>query len=409
MRKLELLAPCGNLLKLYTAIHYGADAVYLSGRDYGLRAMSTCFSDENLKEAVKYAHKRNVKVYVTVNIYAKNEDFIELGRYVKFLESVGVDAVIVSDPGVLACVRDVCPDFEIHLSTQANTTNKYAAKFWKDQGVKRIVTAREQSIKEIKELHEFLGEDVEIEAFVHGAMCMSYSGRCLLSSYITGRDGNRGACVQSCRWEYELVEKTRKSTPFTIQQDNRGSYILNSKDLCMIEYIEELKKAGVTSYKIEGRMKAQYYVANVINAYRMALDNLSKKESEKIDIKILKGELEKISHRDYTTGFYYKDEENMCYEQAQPKCKYDFMAEVIDYDNEREGIVIMQRNRFKKGDELEILSNNPTLLNKTFIVDKLYNEKGEIVEDAKYVQQILFAKTPYKLKKYDMLRKRNDI
>ena len=287
--------------------------------------------------------------------------------------------------------QKAAPNLEIHLSTQANTTNKYSAKFWANQGVKRIVLARECSMSDIKEIRDFLPEDIDIEAFVHGAMCISYSGRCLLSNVLTGRPSNRGACVQACRWEYQIVEKNRQGQPLTIgQEEDKGTYILNSKDLNMIEHIDKLIENGVYSFKIEGRIKSPYYVASVVNAYRKAIDSYYKDPEHYKPNETLTSELYKNSHRDYTTGFYYDASDSVCSSTSQPKCNYEFIAEVEGYDEEKGGIIIEQRNRFKIGDKLEILSNNDEYWNKIIEIKEIYDMDGEPVPDAKFVQQKLF-------------------
>ena len=403
---IELLAPAGDLNKLKTAIHFGADAVYVGGSLFSLRANAKNFGEEEMKEAVEYTHAHGKKIYVAVNIFAFNQDFEELKKYFVFLQSINVDAVIVSDPGVICACKEVAPKLEIHLSTQANTTNKYAAKFWAENGVKRIVLARETQLKDIKEMREYLPKEIEIEAFVHGAMCISYSGRCLLSNALTGRSSNRGDCVQACRWEFEFYEKNRKGTPLTIGEEERGTYILNSKDLNMIEHIGELIEAGVYSFKVEGRMKSPYYVASVINAYRKAIDLYYKDPKNYKPSQELIDELFKNSHRDYTTGFYFGEHDSVCLETSQPKCDYEFMAEIKGYDEEKGCIIAEMRNRFKKGDTLEVLSNDDDTWNKQIVVDEMYDEKGNLIDDAKLVQQKIYIKSPLHLKERDILRKR---
>ena len=396
---IELLAPAGNMEKLKTAFYYGADACYFAGTKYGLRAYAGNFTDENLIESVNYAHKLGKKAYVTVNIIAHNEDFADMENYIKFLYEIGVDAVIVADVGIISLIRRVCPNLDVHVSTQANITNKYAAKFFTDMGVKRLVLARELSIKEIKEIREFIPSDVEIETFVHGAMCISYSGRCLLSNYLTNRDSNKGACVQACRWEYTIHEKSRDNEEYPIYEDSRGTYILNSKDLNMLNYLNELIDAGVTSFKIEGRMKSIYYVATVVNAYRRAIDQL---DSKKLVNDLLE-ELNKTSHRNYTTGFYFGSNNKECLESSTPVQTHEFMAVVLS-ENKDGRVLIEQRNRFKVGDFLEVLSPNNTF-NKQIEVTSMLNEKGEEVIDALGVQQKLYLKTKLKLAPGDILRK----
>lgn len=403
--KTELLAPAGDFEKLKTAIHFGADAVYVGGSGFSLRANAKNFTDEQLAEACRYVRERGKKIYVAVNVFAKNDDFKKLPGYLAFLQSAGVHGVIVTDPGVIEFCKKYAPVLEIHISTQANTTNKYAAKFWADQGAKRIVLARETSLEEIKEIRDYLPEDVQIEAFVHGAMCISYSGRCLLSAALAGRSGNRGDCVQACRWEYEITEKNRKGERMPIYEDDRGTYIMNSKDLNMLAHIGELIESGVYSFKIEGRMKSQYYVASVVNAYRIAIDGYSADRNYKVP-DILVAELEKNSHRDYTTGFYYGEKDSVCHETSQPKCDWEFTALVKGYDDERGLLAVEQRNRFRKGDELEILSPDKRYFGKTIKVEEIFDENGASIDDAKLVQQTVYIPTEYALGKDDILRKR---
>ena len=387
----ELLAPAGTYLKLKTAFKFGADAVYFAGKKYGLRAFAGNFEDDEIEKAVKYAHSLNKKVYITVNILAHESDFVGLKDYILYLYNVGVDAVIVADVGIVKLIREVAPNLDIHISTQANVTNSYSAKFYADLGVKRIVLARELSIEEIKSIKKGV-PNVELEAFVHGAMCISYSGRCLLSNYFTGRDSNRGACVQACRWEYTITEKSRQGEQFPIQEDGRGTYILNSKDLCLLEHLKELENAGVCSFKIEGRMKSEYYVACVVNAYKRAL------LGQKIEV----SELEKTSHRRFTTGFFFGENNKECYESSSPVQTYEFVAIVLN-DAKDGWVKVEQRNRFKIGDELEILSSDENF-NKTFVVEEIKNVLGEDVIDAKKVQEQLMIKTSFSLKEGDILR-----
>ena len=397
---LELLAPAGNMDKLKTAIYYGADACYFAGTKYGLRAYAGNFTDEDLIESVDYAHSLGKKAYVTVNIIAHNVDFAEMEEYIKFLHKIKVDAVIVADVGIISLIRRVCPELDVHVSTQANITNKYSAKFFCDMGVKRLVLARELSVAEIKEIREYIPQDVEIEAFVHGAMCISYSGRCLLSNYLCNRDSNKGACVQACRWEYTIHEKSRDNEEYPIYEDSRGTYILNSKDLNMLAHIQELYDAGVTSIKIEGRMKSVYYVATVVNAYRRAIDMLGTNKS----VAPLLEELNKTSHRNYTTGFYYGSNNKECLESSTPVQTHEFMAVVLGPGKDGR-VLIEQRNRFKVGDVLEVLSPTDTF-NKQIEVTPMLNEKGEEVVDALGVQQKLYLKTKLKLQAGDILRKK---
>lgn len=411
MKKLEILAPAGDIEKLKTAYYFGADACYFAGKKWGLRAFSDNFEQDELREYIDYAHKLGKKAYITVNIQAHNSDFDGLAEYLVYLQEIGADAVIVSDAGVMSLCREVAPNLTIHLSTQACATNKYSAKFWADAGAKRIILARELSIEEIKEIRDFLPEDIELEAFVHGAMCISYSGRCLLSNYLTGRDSNRGACVQACRWEYYITEKSRKDNgqgeEYEIQQDERSTYILNSKDLCMVNYLDRLADAGVTSFKIEGRMKSPYYVANVVNTYRRAVDLLENDPSAyHVDPERV-AELEKCSHRRFTTGFFLHEGDAEFSETSQPVSTYDFVAQVVG-ERDSDGLCLVeQRNRFKVGDELEILSPTESF-NKCFTVDEMYNDEGEKVADALLVQQKLRLKCPFELNTGDILRKKKN-
>lgn len=387
----ELLAPAGTFLKLKTAFKFGADAVYFAGKKFGLRAFAGNFEDDEIEKAVNYAHSLNKKVYITVNILAHEADFDGLKEYIEYLDKIGVDAVIAADVGIIKLIRDVAPNLDIHVSTQANVTNSYSAKFFQDMGVKRIVLARELSIEEIKKIHDAV-PDMELEAFVHGAMCISYSGRCLLSNYFTGRDSNRGACVQACRWEYTITEKSRQGQQFPIEEDERGTYILNSKDLCMIKHLKELEEAGICSFKIEGRMKSEYYVACTVNAYRRAING------EDVDI----SELEKSSHRLFTTGFYFGEKDKECFTSSSPVQTHEFMALVLE--DAKDGYVkIEQRNRFKVGDTLEVLSPDENF-NKKIKVTEIKNLKGELIDDAKKVQEVLYLRTELALKEGDILR-----
>ena len=398
---MELLAPAGTFEKMQTAFYFGADAVYFAGKKFGLRAFAGNFTDDEIFKATEYAHKLGKKVYITINILAHEGDFIGLKEYLNELEKAKVDAVIVSDLGIIEYIKEFAPSLTIHVSTQANILNSYAIKFMARLGIKRIILARELSIEEIKKIRANIPSDIELECFVHGAMCISYSGRCLLSNYLTGRDSNRGACAQCCRWEYTITEKSRKGEQYEIQEDERGTYILNSKDLNMIEHLKELEDAGITSIKIEGRMKSPYYVANVVNAYRRALDlkeNISQEQ-----MTLLKDELNKTSHRQYTTGFYFGANDKECLSSSMPVQTSEFMAVVLN-DSDGEKVLIEQRNRFKIGDELEVLSPNQTF-NKIIKLLKMTDENGVEILDAKNVQQKLYIYTNLNLKKGDILRK----
>lgn len=401
-KDIELLSPAGDMEKLKTAYYFGADACYFAGKSFGLRAFSNNFTNDELKESVEFAHSINKKCYITVNILAHNIDFDGLEEYIKYLSEIKVDAVIVSDIGVMSVVKRVAPNMEIHVSTQANITNKYSAMEFVKLGAKRLILARELSLKEIKEIRDFIPKEIVLETFVHGAMCISYSGRCLLSNYLTNRDSNRGACVQACRWEYCIREKNRDNY-LEIQEDNRGTYILNSKDLCMIEHIKDLVEVGVTSFKIEGRMKSPFYVATITNAYRKALDDyFNNKEFDKN----LLLEVEKASHRQYSTGFYYGSKGEECLESSNPVQSYEFVAKVRE-DSKDGYCLIEQRNRFKVGDVLEVLSPDENF-NKQIEVTELLNTEKAPVFDAYKVQQPLYLKTDLNLHKNDILRIKNN-
>lgn len=398
--KAELLAPAGSYAKFLTALYFGADAVYLGGKQFSLRTFADNFTEEEMRSAVNLAHEKGKKVYVTANVYARNAETEGLKTYFQALEKIGVDAVIISDPGVVYLAKTYAPKLCIHLSTQANTTNKYAVKFWKEQGVSRVILARELSLQEIREIHEFV-PDMELESFVHGAMCISYSGRCLLSDYLDGRSSNRGACVQSCRWKYEIRALNTKdgvSDWLPIEQDDKGTYILNSKDLNLISRLKDLEEAGVSSFKIEGRMKSGYYLATVINAYRRAMDGG--------ELGVSENELLCVSHRDYTTA--YADGENketVNYTDSISKGDYTYVADVVGYEN---GFVIAQmRNRFKVGDVLEVLSPQEHF-RKTFTAEEIYSLDGETVFDAKLVQETYKIRCPFPLRNGDYLRRRNE-
>ncbi|WP_053957082.1 peptidase U32 family protein [Inediibacterium massiliense] len=405
MKKIELLAPAGDLERLKMAIIYGADAVYIGGQVFGLRASAKNFSLEDIKRGVEFAHDRGKKVYVTLNIIPHNEDLKELDEYLKELSRINIDAVILSDPGTLMYVKEYMPHMEIHLSTQANNTNYMSAKFWYSQGVKRVVLARELAFEEIKEIRENIPVDLELEAFIHGAMCISYSGRCLLSNYMANRDANRGECAHPCRWEYYLMEEKRPGEYIPVFEDERGTYFFNSKDLCMIEYIPELIESGIYSLKIEGRMKSAYYVANIVNVYRKAIDTYyEKKDQYEYDPKWM-DEIKKASHREFTTGFYMNKptHKEQLYQTSSYVREYDFLGLVKDYDHESGIATIEQRNRLFKGDEIEVMGPNMRIF--TQKVEYMWNEKGEEISVAPHAQQIIKIKMKEPIEKYYILRK----
>lgn len=402
MKSIELLAPVGNINKLNTALHFGADAVYLAGKEFGLRAYAENFSYEEIMLAAALCHNLGKKIYVTVNIFARNSDFGSLKEYLQFLAAAKVDGIIVSDPGIVSLALHTASGLDVHLSTQANTTNKYAVSFWKDAGVKRVVLARELHLDEIKEIADMVAGSVELEAFIHGAMCISYSGRCLLSSYLINRDSNRGECVQACRWQYTITEKSRPNKLLTLEEDDRGSYILNSMDLCAMPFLDSVIAAGITSLKIEGRMKSEFYVGTVTNAYRKRIDSIIVGMAYD---EALMDELNKVSHRQYTEGFYLNKEAGICYNTSKPDSEYEFVAEVKGYDGERGALIVEQRNRFYAKDTLEILSPS-SYHNTAFQADEIFDEQGGTVTDCKRVQQKLWIKTPIRLLEHDILRKR---
>ncbi len=395
--KTELLAPAGNFSKLKTAFYFGADAVYAGGKEFSLRSFADNFTREELAEAVRFAHALGKKVYVTANVFAKNSDFAMLTDYFAYLQEIGADAAIVSDSGAFFVARKSAPKLQLHISTQANLTNKYAVKFWSDAGASRAVLARELSVEEISEIHGFVPE-IELEAFVHGAMCISYSGRCLLSDYLASRPSNRGECVQACRWNYRIRKSDSLSDSgwLDMQEDGRGTYILNSKDLNMCAYLEKLRDAGVCSFKIEGRMKSEYYLVTVINAYRRAIDGGYNETVER--------ELLTAAHRDYTVAYAFgENNKTVNYSDSQTKGDCDYIGNVRGSGN---GFIYVEmRGRFKTGDRLEILSPSENF-NKSFTVAEAYTGKGEQVNDCKLVQEIYRINCPYELNEGDVLRRR---
>ena len=408
MNKIELLAPAGDLEKLKMAILYGADAVYIAGENFGLRTASKNFTEEQMREAVDFVKKNNKKIYVTCNIIPHNDDFEGLESYLKYLQEVGVDAIIVADPGVLMIAKETVPDMEIHWSTQANNTNFNSARFWYKQGVKRVVTARELSFEEIKKIRGEIPSDMDIESFVHGAMCISYSGRCLMSNYMTGRDANRGSCAHPCRWKYSLVEEKRPGEYFPIEEDERGTYFFNSKDLCMIEYVKELIEAGVSSFKIEGRVKTPYYVATVVRAYRMAIDEYYRDPENYRFNPIWMEELKKASYRDFTSGFYLDkpngDSQN--YGTSSYIRNYDFMGLVIKYDSERKMALVDVRNRIFTGDNVEIIGPDCDTIYTT--VKSMFNVNMEMIDVAPRPKELVWVDFGHELKENYIIRKESE-
>ena len=387
--KLELLAPAGDMEKLKTAVRFGADAVYFGGEMFSLRAGAGNFTVPEIEEAMEWLHANNAKGYMTINIYPHNGDISPLKDYIGKIRHIPVDAFLVSDPGVMGLIKEQIPDAEIHLSTQANTTNYLTARFWASQGVKRIVCAREMSLEEIRIMRAELPEDIEIESFVHGAMCISYSGRCLLSNFMAGRDANRGACTHPCRWKYALVEEQRPGQYYPIEEDQYGSYILNSRDLCMIDRIPDLAEAGVYSLKIEGRMKSMYYVATVVTAYRAAIDAyLSDTENYVFDTKYY-DELCKASHREFTHGFYYNKptDKDQNYITSDYIRDYSFVGLVRETDETTGLTTVEQRNKFSVRDTVEVFGPFTPYYEET--IREMYDEEGNAIESAPHPQQIL--------------------
>ncbi len=387
-KKMELLAPAGDFEKLRVAIDYGADAVYIGGGDFSLRS-SAGMDIEELQNAVGYVHDNAKKIYMALNIYPHNEDLDGLSMFIEDIKHLDLDAFIVSDPGVISLIKRIIPGAELHLSTQANTTNRLTAKFYESIGIKRIVLGRELSLAEICEIKKDLNPETELEAFVHGAMCISYSGRCLLSNFMIERDANRGECAHPCRWKYSLVEEQRPGEYFPVEEDGRGTYIMNSRDLCMIEHIPELIMAGVDSAKIEGRIKSSFYVATVVGAYRRAIDNYySDPEGYRFDPDLL-AEINKASHREFTTGFYFNRPGNkdQSYHSSAYIREYSFVGVVKDYDAATGIATIEQRNKFSVGDEVEVFGPHSPFF--TQAVQGLTDEDGVPVNDAPHPQQVL--------------------
>ncbi|EGC82552.1 peptidase U32 family protein [Anaerococcus prevotii] len=405
-KKVELLAPAGDMERLETAIKFGANAVFLAGDSFGLRANAKNFDKEELIKAVKLAHDNNVRVHVTMNILPHDDDMTGLVEYLEFLDSIKVDALIISDPGIFSLAKEHT-DIDLHISTQASVTNSATVKFWHDMGAKRVILARELSFEEIKEVKKNAPEDMEIECFIHGAMCISYSGRCLLSNYMTGRDANRGDCAQSCRWKYSIQEETRPGEYYPIEEDGKGgTFIMNSKDLCLIDEIDKLIEAGIDSFKIEGRMKTAFYVATVIRSYRQAIDSYYAGTFNDEVAKKYYDEIRKASHRHFTKAFFYNkpDSSAQIYENSSYIRNYDFIGTVLDYDKETKIATIEQRNRFFLGDKIEIFSNSPDFYE--LEIDNMKNKKGEDIEVANQPKEEIFIKIDLPLEKGDMLRRK---
>lgn len=404
MNKPELLVPASSLEVLKTAVIFGADAVYIGGEAFGLRAKAKNFSKEDMKEGIAFAHERGVKVYVTANILAHNSDLKGAEEYFKELKEIGPDALIISDPGMFTIAQRVWPDVEIHISTQANNTNYETFLFWQRMGAKRVVSARELSIHEIRQIRDNIPDDLEIETFIHGAMCISYSGRCLLSNYFTGRDANHGACTHPCRWKYAVVEEKRPGEYLPVYENERGTYIFNSKDLCMIEYIPEIVNAGIDSLKIEGRMKTALYVATVARTYRKAIDDYFESEEKyRTNMDWYKAEIAKCTYRQFTTGFFFgkPDETTQIYDSNTYINEYIYLG-IVDTVTEDGLARFEQRNKFSVGEEIEFMKPDGT--NVFTKVEKMYNEKMEEIESCPHPSEVTYVKCSQVPAKYDLLR-----
>ena len=409
MRKTELLIPAGSLDVLKTAVIYGADAVYLGGEAFGLRAKAKNFTNEEIMEGIKFAHDHGVKVYITANILAHNDDLPGVEAYFEELKTIRPDALIISDPGVFTIAKRVLPDMEIHISTQANNTNYGTYLFWHELGAKRVVSARELSLKEIKEIRAHIPEDMEIESFIHGAMCISYSGRCLLSNFFTGRDANQGACTHPCRWKYSVVEETRPGEYMPVYENERGTYIFNSKDLCMIEHVPEMIDAGIDSFKIEGRMKTALYVATVARTYRKAIDDyLEDPEKYKANMEWYKEEIGKCTYREFTTGFYFgkPTSETQIYDSNTYVKNYIYLGTVEERDA-RGFAKIEQKNKFSVGETIEVMIPDGT--NKEVIVKAIEDEDGRPMESAPHPKQMIYVDFGEEIKEGYLLRRREEV
>lgn len=389
MRPVELLIPAGSLEVLKTAVRYGADAVYIGGEAFGLRAKAHNFTIPDMKEGIAFAHEHECKVYLTVNVFAHNRDIEGIREYFRTLREVPVDALIISDPSVFMMAKELLPDTEIHISTQANNTNYETYRFWYRMGAKRVVSARELSLEEIGEIRKHIPEDMEIESFIHGAMCISYSGRCLLSNYFTGRDANQGACTHPCRWKYAVVEEKRPGEYLPVEEDDRGTYIFNSKDLCMVEYIPEMMEAGIDSFKIEGRMKTALYVATVARTYRKAIDDYkTSPELYRSNMDYYREEISKCTYRQFTTGFYFgkTTEESQIYDSNTYIREYTYLGMVEQTDTQGR-MVLEQRNKFAVGETIEAMLFDGT--NQELVVQEIRDDEGNIMESAPHPKQRL--------------------
>lgn len=401
----KLLAPAGNLDKLIMAVEYGADEIYFAGKSMGMRAGGKNFTDKDLEIGIDYCHKHGRKSNITVNIVPHNDDLNGIEDYLKYLQEIGADAIIAADPGVINIIKQTIPDMRVHLSTQANTTNYHTANFWYKQGVNRIVLARELSFKEIEEIVKNSPKDLEFETFVHGAMCMSYSGRCLLSSFMTGRFSNKGDCAQACRWKYNLVEEKRPGEYYPIEENDEGTFIMNSKDMCMVEHLEKFKDIGIKALKIEGRNKSEYYTAVAVRSYRNALDELEKPENER-NTQYWKEEVEKSSHRDFSYGFFFGNphKDGQLYTSSSYIRTYDVVGIIRSYDKETHIAVVEQRNKFSEGDMLECFG--PRGKHFEVVARNVQDEKGNKIDSAPHAQMIVKMEINEDVEPYYILRKK---
>lgn len=407
MKAPELLVPAGSLEVLKIAVVFGADAVYIGGEAFGLRAKARNFSREDMEEGISFAHAHGVKVYVTANILAHNEDLPGVREYFLELKEIKPDALIISDPGVFQIAREICPEIEIHISTQANNTNYGTYLFWHSLGASRVVSARELSLKEIRDIREHIPKELEIETFIHGAMCISYSGRCLLSNYLTGRDANQGSCTHPCRWKYSIMEEQRPGEYMPVFENERGTFIFNSKDLCMIEHVPELIEAGIDSFKIEGRMKTALYVATVARTYRRAIDDFMESgELYEKNMPWYKSQISNCTYRQFTTGFFFgkPSEEAQIYDNNTYLKEYTYLGIVEDFQN---GLCqIRQRNKFSVGEMIEVMK--PDGQNIEVSVLKILDEEGNELESAPHPKQKLFIDLGTTLSQYDILRRKEE-
>lgn len=408
MKKPELLCPASSLEVLKIAVIYGADAVYIGGEAFGLRAKAKNFTLAEMKEGIDFAHAHGVKVFVTANILAHNDDLDGVRKYFEELKEIKPDALIISDPGVFMIAKEVCPEIERHISTQANNTNYGTYQFWHAMGAKRVVSARELSLQELREIRDNIPEDMEIETFIHGAMCISYSGRCLLSNYFTGRDANQGACTHPCRWKYALMEEKRPGEYLPVFENERGTYIFNSKDLCMIEHIPEMLATGVDSYKIEGRMKTALYVATVARTYRKAIDDyLESPEKYQANMPWYQEQISNCTYRQFTTGFFFgkTDENSQIYDNNTYVKEYTYLG-IVGPQNEQGLYRIEQRNKFSVGETIEIMKPNGD--NIEVVVKQILDEEGRPQESCPHSKQIIYIDLGHPLEQYDILRRKEE-